>query len=281
MSNRFTADAWLEEETARRYKVFTEKTSMYQELSRFMVDLANIRPGMRVLDLGCGTGISTQTVLQALSGSGHVYGLDLSEAMLAVARQEVNSNQVTFLQADAAAFAEMIPEPIDRVICNSVFWQLRHKPPVMAEIRRVLTQDGLFVFNAPEPYFIFKDIPRSSKVSILFDQLAAERYGVGRQDMRTIEVFLANHGFDLISTKMLERTRPAEESYLFKQLPIATAWMEPPLDYETRRALLEEAWQAADPDKDSKQRWMYFVARPRVWGMGGVYNSDNRISKSS
>jgi ubiquinone/menaquinone biosynthesis C-methylase UbiE len=264
MSNHFTAKAWLEEETARRYKVFTEKTSMYQELSRFMVDLADIRPGMRVLDLGCGTGISTRTVLEPLSDSGHVYGLDLSEPMLAVARQEIDNNRVTFLQADAVAFAEMIPEPVDRVICSSVFWQLRHKPPVMAEIRRVLAPDGLFVFNAPEPYFIFKDIPRSSKVSILFDQLAAERYGVGRQDLRTIRLFLENHGFDLISTKMLERTRPAAESYLFMQLPIATAWMEPPLDYETRRALLEEAWQAADPDQASKQRWMYFVARPRA-----------------
>jgi ubiquinone/menaquinone biosynthesis C-methylase UbiE len=262
MSNRFTSNAWLEEETARRYQVFTEKTSMYQELSRFMVDLADIRPGMQVLDLGCGTGISTRTVLAALPDSGHVYGLDLSEAMLAVARQEIDSNRVTFLHGEAAAFAEMIPEPVDRVICNSVFWQLRDKPPVMAEIQRVLAPDGLFVFNAPEPYFIFKDIPRSSKVSILFDQLAAERYGVGRQDLRTIEVFLENHGFDLISTQMLERTRPAAESYLFMQLPIATAWMEPPLDYETRRALLEEAWQAADPDQPSKQRWMYFVARP-------------------
>jgi hypothetical protein len=132
---------------------------------------------------------------------------------------------------------------------------------VLAELRRVLSANGRFVFNAPEPYFIFEAIPRSKKVSILFEQLAAERYGVGRQDLRTIEVFLRNQGFEIVDRQMLERARPAAESYLFMQIPVATAWMEPPLDYETRLALLEEAHQLAEANQASKQRWMYFVTR--------------------
>jgi ubiquinone/menaquinone biosynthesis C-methylase UbiE len=263
MSNHSTAKAWLEAETARRYQHFAQRTTMYQELSQLMLELVAIEPGMRVLDLGCGTGVTTQAVLAELGGRGHVYALDISEAMLRVARAQVNSPQVTFLQADAGDFADLIHKPVDRVVCSSVFWQFRHKPEVMAQLRQVLNSDGLFVFNAPEPYFIFKHIPRSRKVSILFEQLAAERYGVGRQDMRTIEVFLQNHGFALVKTKMLERVRPAGESYLFMQLPVATAWMEPPLSFETRLELLEEAWQSAEPERSSKQKWMYFVARPK------------------
>jgi ubiquinone/menaquinone biosynthesis C-methylase UbiE len=263
MDNQSTAKAWLEAETARRYQIFAQQTTMYQELSRTMVELAALRPGLRVLDLGCGTGVTTQAVLLALGKQGRVTALDISEPMLAVARQQVDSPQVTFLQADAGQFATHLAAPVDRVVCNSVFWQFRHKPRVMAELRRVLDQEGLFVFNAPEPYFIFKHIPRSAKVSILFEQLAAERHGVGRQDMRTIELFLNNHGFELVKTRLLERVRTAEESYLFMQLPVATAWMDPPLTYETRLALLEEAWQAADPEQSGKQRWMYFVTRPR------------------
>ena len=38
--------------------------------------------------------------------------------------------------------------------------------------------------------------------------------------------------------------------------------MEPPLDYETRLALLDEAKAMAEPDQPVKQRWMYFVAKP-------------------
>ena len=97
MSNHSTAKAWLEAETARRYQRFAEKTTMYQELSQLMLELTAIEPGMRVLDLGCGTGITTQAVLAELGGRGHVYALDISEAMLEVARAQVNSPQVTLL----------------------------------------------------------------------------------------------------------------------------------------------------------------------------------------
>lgn len=262
MDDQTTNTAWLDFETARRYKIFTEKTTMYQELSRVIVDLAGIQPGMRVLDLGCGTGVTTQAILTALRGQGQVFALDISGPMLAVAREKITSDQVMFIRADAAEVSRIILEPVDRVVCNSVFWQFRHKPQVLAALHQVLTPEGRFVFNAPEPYFILKDIPRSAKVSVLFKQLAAERYGVGQQDLRTIKVFLDNYHFDLVSTQEFERMRPAEESYLFFQLPVATAWMEPPLDYQTRLALLEEAQQLAEPDKVVRQRWMYFVARP-------------------
>ena len=85
---------------------------------------------------------------------------------------------------------------------------------------------------------------------------------MGRQDLRSIEVFLRNHGFEIVGKQMLERIRSAGESYLFMQIPVATAWMEPPLDYETRLALLEEAHQLAQADQASKQRWIYFVTQP-------------------
>jgi ubiquinone/menaquinone biosynthesis C-methylase UbiE len=263
MNRNLVDNNWLETETARRYKIFTEKTTMYQELSQFMVELAEIEPGMSVLDLGCGTGMTTQAVLRAMKGDGRVYALDISGPMLDVARQQISSDQVTFWQGDAVAVADLIgPHSIDRIVCNSVFWQFRHKYQVLPALHRVLAPQGRFVFNVPEPYFIFSDIPRSPKVSILFKQLAAERYGVGQQDMRTIRVFLENHRFELVTTREFTRIRSGEESHLFFQLPIATAWMEPPLDYQTRMTLLEEAYQMAQPDETIRQRWMYFVVRP-------------------
>ncbi len=261
MSQTFSGEAWLEEETARRYKVFTEKTTMYQDLSRYMQQLADIRPGMVVADLGCGTGVTTQAVLAALNHNGRIYAIDISGPMLAVAREEITSPQVTFVQADAAACAPLIDVPVDRVVCNSVFWQFRHKPDVLAELRKMLVPGGLFVFNLPEPYFIFEYIPRGDRVSLLFKQLAAERYGVGQQDQRTIEVFLNGQGFEIVSRHEFSRQRSSEESYLFTQIPVATAWMDPPLSYKTRLALLEEARGLASPDPQIKQRWMYFVTR--------------------
>ena len=114
MSNQSTAKAWLEAETARRYQLFAQQTTMYQELSRMIVELAGIEPGMSVLDLGCGTGVTTQAVLTELGERGRVYALDLSAAMLDVAGTQHPSEQVTFVQADAGDFAGLIPKPVDR-----------------------------------------------------------------------------------------------------------------------------------------------------------------------
>jgi ubiquinone/menaquinone biosynthesis C-methylase UbiE len=255
--------SWLDAETARRYQIFTEKTTMYQDLSQTMVRLADLKPGMRVLDLGCGTGITSQIALEAMGTAGHIYALDVSTPMLEFARRRLSADRVTFVHADAADLGQHVTGPIDRVLCNSVFWQLRSKPPIMAALRQVLAADGLFIFNAPEPYFILESIPYSTRISVLFKQLAAEQYGVGTQDLRTMAVFLNNHGFDLVSTQIVERPHTAEESYLFSQIPVTTAWMEPPLDYETRLALLEEAHRRADPQATTRRRWVYILARPK------------------
>jgi ubiquinone/menaquinone biosynthesis C-methylase UbiE len=272
MENQASSSAWLEEETARRYQLFTEKTTMYQELSQVMIDLAGIKPGMRVLDLGCGTGVTSRAVLPLLDAAGHLYAVDISGPMLDLARPQLNAEQVTFLQADAADLADLIePHSIDRILCNSVFWQFRHKHQVLPALHHLLAADGRFIFNAPEPYFILQDIPRSKKVSLLFKQLVAERYGVGQHDLRTIEVFLNNYGFELVTRQEFTRTRSGEESYLFFQLPVATAWMEPPLDYPTRMALLEEARQMAQPDETVRQRWIYLVAQPAA---GSIEQAD-------
>lgn len=263
MTNATLPSTWLAEETAHIYKDFTNHTTMYQDLSHTMVDVAGIKPGMTVLDLGCGTGITSQVTLEAMQGQGHIIALDISEPMLTHARALLPTNTVTFLQADAVSFASLLTEittqPIDRVICNSVFWQFRDKPKVLAELHQIMAANGRFVFNAPEPYLIFKSIPRSKRVSILFRQLAAEKYGVGTQDMRTIRVFLKNHGFSLVKTQLYERTRSTDESYRFMQLPVSTAWMEPPLDYETRMQLLAEAHELAESNEPAVRRWMYFA----------------------
>ncbi|MDM8520404.1 class I SAM-dependent methyltransferase [Anaerolineales bacterium HSG6] len=254
--------SWLDQETARHYQIFTEQTRMYQELSQIMIDLAQLQPSMQVLDLGCGTGVTSQLALKQLGSTGQIQALDISEPMLEIARQNISSSQVTFLHVDVTQCADYIKKPVDRILCNSVFWQFRHKSQLLHHLRKIIAQDGRFIFNVPEPYFIFRDVPRSDKVGILFKQLAAERHGVGQQDQRTMAVFLEQHGFEIVTTKEVTRTRTTQENMLFLQIPVTTAWMEPPLDYKTRMTLLAEAEQMAKPDKPAKRRWIYFVVQP-------------------
>src|SRR5947209_3498104 len=63
-----------------------------------------IKPGERVLEVGCGTGAATVPLAEAVGGTGEVVGIDISEPMLAGARERISQSglrNITLLRADA------------------------------------------------------------------------------------------------------------------------------------------------------------------------------------
>ena len=80
-------------------------TEFFAHLAGRLVDLAGIRPGATVLDVGCGKGAATVPAARAGGPGGQVTGVDASAAMLAHATAAVRRHElanVTLLQADAA-----------------------------------------------------------------------------------------------------------------------------------------------------------------------------------
>lgn len=71
---------------APRYDVFNRLTSLGLDNCWRDKALEQIRPGMRVLDVGCGTGDLSLAAARQLGASGQVVGLDFSEKMLELAR---------------------------------------------------------------------------------------------------------------------------------------------------------------------------------------------------
>src|ERR1700761_2874344 len=65
--------------------------------------LAAIRPGERVLDIGCGSGQTSLKAADAVGAGGQVLGVDISKPLLALARQRAEGRaNLRFLEADAA-----------------------------------------------------------------------------------------------------------------------------------------------------------------------------------
>ena len=74
------------------------------EMAEQLLAAAAAQPGERVLDIGCGTGVTTLPYARAVGPSGHVTGVDISQPMLAAAERRVAESglgNVTLLLADA------------------------------------------------------------------------------------------------------------------------------------------------------------------------------------
>jgi ubiquinone/menaquinone biosynthesis C-methylase UbiE len=113
--------------------------------SRMVIELANIKAGDHVLDVGCGTGNLTQTARPAVGYKGAVWGIDASPEMIELARKKAASagQVITF----EVGLIEKIPYPaasFDVVISRLVIHHLPDgvKRLAFAEILRVLKPGG-------------------------------------------------------------------------------------------------------------------------------------------
>ncbi|MBI4519652.1 MAG: arsenite methyltransferase [Gemmatimonadetes bacterium] len=106
--------------------------------------LARLQPGERVLDLGSGGGLDVLMAARRVGPTGKVYGLDMTDEMLDLARanqRKADADNVEFLKGEM----ESIPLPdssVDVVMSNCVINLSADKGRVLAEAFRVLKPGG-------------------------------------------------------------------------------------------------------------------------------------------
>ena len=111
--------------------------------------LAELAAGERVLDLGSGGGIDVLLSARRVGPTGHAYGLDMTDEMLALAERnkaEAGAENVTFLKGHIEAIP--LPEKsVDVIISNCVINLSADKAQVLREAHRVLAPGGRFAVS--------------------------------------------------------------------------------------------------------------------------------------
>jgi SAM-dependent methyltransferase len=131
------------------------------------------RPGERILDAGCGTGLNLRRILEA---GGRPVGVDFSWGMLRVAQRSVPG--VPLAQADLHRALPLRRGRFDGFLCTLVSEHLTHLRTLFAEAFAVVRQGGRLVFSAFHPEVARAGVEANFERAGVEYRLGAEPYTV-------------------------------------------------------------------------------------------------------
>ena len=171
--------------------------------------LIELKPGETVLDLGSGGGIDVLLSAKRVGPTGKAYGLDMTDDMLALAREnqrQAGVDNVEFLKGEIESIP-LLDHSVDVVISNCVINLSADKDRVLREAFRVLKPGGRF---AVSDVVVRGEIPDEVRKSML---LWAGCISGALEEQEYISK-LAAAGFSAISVEPT-RVYSAKDAYLF------------------------------------------------------------------
>jgi ubiquinone/menaquinone biosynthesis C-methylase UbiE len=190
----------FDEEASRRLLAVYVTPDMVAQRGEFLRAL-HPTPGERVLDVGSGPGLLAGAIAEAVESRGKVYGVDISEPLLAVARAHcAHQPWVEFQRADAT----QLPFPdqgFDAVISTQVLEYVRDIDLALAEIHRVIQVSGRAVIvdtDWDSIVWYSPDRDRMRRVLAAWEQHAADSYLP-----RTMSNKLRHAGFQVDAVKII------------------------------------------------------------------------------
>jgi SAM-dependent methyltransferase len=151
---------WESSEVAeRRNRGRARRVQLQGPATQMMLNLAEARPGSRVLDVAAGTGDQTIMAAQRVGATGYVLATDISASMLKLASDAAREAGLTNVETRVmdAENIDLDPDSFDAVICQLGLMLFPDPAKVLRAMRRVVRPEGkvaALVFSTAEknPY---------------------------------------------------------------------------------------------------------------------------------
>jgi ubiquinone/menaquinone biosynthesis C-methylase UbiE len=226
------------DQSADAYDAFESKHHLFEEVTRRLCDLAGGSSFERVLDVGCGTGISTLSLYRQLKGSPRINGLDLSESMLARASDRCSGlSRVAFTKGDAEKLLDHYSQPFDAIFYTASLFLIPDYAGSLSQALKLLKKDGALFISF---YMGFFDAEHRDAMRLAFPDMNY-RYGAvtiedlmsvlsAKKNLKTMDV---DFYFEVSRDFVLD----------FLTIPAQSAGLFPKLGYEERLPKVREICQ--------------------------------------
>jgi ubiquinone/menaquinone biosynthesis C-methylase UbiE len=221
---------WDTEENAEAYDSYAINFPMYKE------------PKMTVVDLAAGTGVTTQAIIDSTNGDVHIIDVDQADKMLKKAEEKFPGKAIDFIVSEAETVDEVIKEPIDVIVCNSAFWQIKPKL-VFKAVSKILKDGGVFAFNLPDHIFLYEEFRTQPK-------------NPSPYNIDDLTSWAKEEGLSLVSKSVKSYEKSLDEIIAFSTIPV----MKRNFKTEEDQKLHIERLRNESAQKPLNQRqWLYLV----------------------
>jgi ubiquinone/menaquinone biosynthesis C-methylase UbiE len=187
------------------------------EFGKQLVAALNLRTGDRVLDIGCGTGMLTHHIAEAVGPTGRVLGIDPLPSRIHIAHDRArNRSNIAFEVSDVYDLAHHRDQSYDVIVCNSVFHWLPDKTMPLLSFWRMLRPAGRIGISsiAKGPRTIVQETVHSVLSEPPFDRYPRERESITfKIDGEEMRALFETTGFApaLIEQQPMEQSYPSAE----------------------------------------------------------------------
>jgi SAM-dependent methyltransferase len=212
-----TTEYVLGTHNAERDRLVRQHELWLDEASRAWA-LAGVAPGSRVLDLGCGPGLATESLLTFVGPKGHVAGIEISPVFAAQARERcaaAGRNDVAIRELDlmSGELPVDMNESFDVVWCRWLAMFVREPARIIDAARSALVKGGRVAFHEYVNYGTYSLHPSGPRVAEFVSHAIASfaRDGGDAHVARRLPSLLTQRGFEILSLRPIARVgRPGE-----------------------------------------------------------------------